>query len=62
MPEKPSIPNHLSFLIRQENGCKNIYNILNKTNCENKYRNQWNQDLNIIIDEKDLEEGILAML
>ena len=36
MPEKPSIPNHLSFLIRQEKGCKNIYNILNNTNCENK--------------------------
>ena len=52
MPEKPSIPNHLSFLIRQEKGCKNIYNIPNKTICENKYRNQWNQDLNIIIDEK----------
>ena len=52
MPEKPSIPNHLSFLIRQEKGCKNIYNIPNNTNCENKYRNQWNQDLNIIRYEK----------
>ena len=39
-------------MIRQEKGCKNIYNILNNTNCKNKYRNQWNQDLNIIIDEK----------
>ena len=52
MPEKSGIPNHLIFLIRQEKGCKNIYNILNNVNCENKYRNQWNQDLNIIIDEK----------
>ena len=50
-PEKPSIPNHLSFLLRQEQGCKNIYNILNNTNCENKYRNHWNHDLNILIDE-----------
>ena len=40
MPEKPSIPYHLYFLIRQEKGCENIYNILNNTNCENKHRNQ----------------------
>ena len=41
---------HLSFLVKGKKGCKNIYNILNNRNCDNKYRSQWNQDLSIIID------------
>ena len=49
-PERPWIPNHLSFLIKQKKGCKNIYNILNSKSCDNKYRDQWNHELNTIID------------
>ena len=49
-PERPWIPNHLSFLIKQKKGCKNIYNILNSKSGDNKYRDQWNHELNTIID------------
>ena len=38
------------FLSKGKKGCKNIYNIINNGICDNKYRGQWNQDLNIIID------------
>ena len=48
--ERPCIPNHLSFIVKEKKGCKNIYNIINNGNCENNYRSQWNQDLSIIID------------
>ena len=48
-PERPWIPNHLSFLIKQKKGCKNIY-ILNGRSCDNKYRDQWGHELNATID------------
>ena len=44
------LPNHLSFLVKENKGCKNIYNIINNRNCDNKYRSQWNQDLSTKID------------
>ena len=60
--ERPWIPNHLSFLIKQNKAVKYMCNILNGRSCDNKYRDQWDHELNATIDRISGEYSIYVLI